>query len=64
MLQIKKATTERKHGMKAREAAAEASRFRVNADSDGRLKTTLTFETNSQAYLWITDRGRSRLIKH
>lgn len=30
----------------------------------GRLKTKLTFETNNQAYLWITDRGRSRLIKH
>ena len=37
---------------------------RATASNAGRLKTKLTFETNNQAYLWITDRGRSRLIKH
>lgn len=38
----------RKHGMRAR--------------LEGRLKTTLTFETTAQAYRWTTDRCRSRLI--
>ena len=37
----------RKHGMRAQ--------------LEGRLKTTLTFETAAQAYHWTTDRGRSRL---
>ena len=37
---------------------------RETASHAGRLKTKLTFETNNQAYLWITDKGRSRLIKH
>ena len=60
----------RKHGLKARRASA--ARFRFLTESDAReagpaaerLKTKLTYEINSQAYLWITDRGRSRLIKH
>lgn len=43
----------RKHGARSRPA------------TDARLKTTLTFETNAQAYHWTTDRGRSRcVIKH
>ncbi|MBI4061827.1 MAG: hypothetical protein HY403_10380 [Elusimicrobia bacterium] len=43
----------RKHGMRSKVASAD------------RLKTTLTFEPASQAYLWTTDRGRSRfVIKH
>ena len=43
----------RKHGTRSR------------AVSDGRLKTSLTFETAAQAYHWTTDRGRSRfVIKH
>ena len=29
-----------------------------------RLKTSLTFTNEHQAYLWSTDRGRSRMIKH
>ena len=43
----------RKHGFKARSAAGGE-----------RLKTSLVFESSSQVYLWTTDRGRSRLIKH
>lgn len=58
----------RKHGFKAR---AEA-RLLVQQDADtreaglssDRLTTQLTFASDCQAYLWITDRGRSRLIKH
>lgn len=60
----------RKHGSKS--PAGLTRRFRLNNDSDihsaglsmDRLKTLLTFETDSRTYLWITDRGRSRLIKH
>lgn len=65
------AVTVRKHGYKARRMELLA---RPHLDSESgvsprsfsgeRLKTRLAFETNSQAYLWITDRGRSRLIKH
>ena len=43
----------RKHGMRAK------------VTGENRLKTTLTFEPGSRAYLWTTDRGRSRVvIKH
>ncbi len=69
---MKKPTISRKHGLRARLEAAQAARFRVNPETDtrevsasgSRLKTTLTFSNSSQAYLWITDRGRSRLLKH
>jgi hypothetical protein len=46
--------TLRKHGRKAQLQALPASR----------LTTQLTFESASQSYLWLTDRGRSKLIKH
>ena len=49
--------TGRKHGTKARADQPRDS-------TTGRLKTRLTFETSNQAYLWVTDRGRSRLLKH
>ena len=60
----------RKHGYKAR-AATIARRLELfcerhleSAPVGARLKTVLTFESKAQAYLWITDRGRSKLIKH
>ena len=60
----------RKHGYKAR-AALIARRLELfcerhlePAPVGDRLKTVLTFETKAQAYLWTTDRGRSKLIKH
>jgi len=59
----------RKHGYKARAAAIEkmvvseqGSFQQTHAGS--RLKTLLTFQSQTQVYLWTTDRGRSRLIKH
>ena len=44
----------RKHGYKARTVALSCEK----------PKNLLTFETTIQSYLWITDRGRSRLVKH
>lgn len=61
----------RKHGYKAREASLE--KLVLSPEQGGgyqqtqagaRLKTLLTFQSQSQVYLWTTDRGRSRLIKH
>lgn len=53
MKKLEPASAARKHGGKARPVGS------------ARLKTKLTFESASQAYLWITDRGRSKpLIKH
>lgn len=48
--------TQRKHGLKARQQPLPAMAQR--------LTTQVTFETSCQSYLWVTDRGRSRLIKH
>lgn len=48
--------TQRKHGAKARQPRA--------ALPGSRLTTQVTFESSCQSYLWLTDRGRSRLIKH
>lgn len=61
----------RKHGYKAR-AATLGSKITPYASEDcsrplagvDRLKTLLTFQSQTQVYLWTTDRGRSRLIKH
>lgn len=47
--------THRKHGLKARLQALGPS---------PRLTTQVKFENSCQSYLWFTDRGRSRLIKH
>lgn len=52
MNKLETARAARKHGNKARLV------------SSTRLKTKLTFESANQTYLWLTDRGRSRLIKH
>ncbi len=60
----------RRHGYKARAAVVE--RLFVSHEQDcaprpssgERLRTMLTFRSENQAYSWITDRGRSRLIKH
>ena len=60
----------RKHGYKAR--AAMIDRLIVSQEIDAmarpsagqRLRTMLTFQSETQAYFWTTDRGRSRLIKH
>ena len=30
---------------------------------EGRVRTQLTADRNHQAYLWLTDRGKSRVIK-
>lgn len=55
----------RKHGYNARRVHLQLETDTRQAGTPGeRLKTMLTFETDSQAYLWTTDRGRSRLIKH
>ena len=48
--------TGRKHGFKARQQSMPAM--------SQRLTTQVTFESSCQSYLWVTDRGRSRLIKH
>lgn len=48
--------THRKHGARARQLQA--------ALPGSRLTTQVTFESSCQSYLWVTDRGRSRLIKH
>lgn len=61
----------RKHGTRAR-LAAQKNEWRIHSSCDTResglsgerLRTKLTFETNTQAYLWITDRGRAKLVKH
>ncbi len=53
----------RKHGRRARLTMTEETDTR-DAMQGERLKTSLTFKTEHQAYLWTTDRGRSRLIKH
>lgn len=47
-------TALRKHGRKPQLQALPASR----------LTTQVTFESSSQTYFWMTDRGRSKLIKH
>lgn len=62
----------RKHGYRAR--AQMISRTlclqydftdtRQAAQARQRLKTQVTFQSGTQCYLWTTDRGRSRLIKH
>lgn len=49
----------RKHGARARAEAAAASGTPMK-----RLTTQVTFQSSAQCYLWTTDRGRSRLIKH
>lgn len=59
----------RKHGLKARAALTglrrvESGDVREASVPGARRTTRLSFEFNSQAYLWITDRGRSRPIKH
>lgn len=66
---MKKAT--RKHGYQARAAVIERWLIQDTSDSiaetcapTARLKTLVTFESESRTYLWTTDRGRSRLIKH
>lgn len=50
----------RKHGFQAQtvQNIVEA------AINSSRLTTLVTFESDSRSYLWTTDRGRSRLIKH
>lgn len=74
-MKISPSVPERKHGLKARAArdprAKLEDRLHVRYESDfgqaipgPRLKTVLSFEAGCQAYLWTTDRGRSRLIKH
>lgn len=68
---MKKILPLRKHGYAAR-AQLIARRLCLQslpevtetAQAKPRLKTLLTFESRSQSYLWTTDRGRSRLIKH
>lgn len=65
-------STARKHGYAARaQLIARRLCLQLSAtdvaepsQTKPRLKTCLTFESRSQAYLWTTDRGRSRLIKH
>lgn len=57
-----KKMTLRRHGWKATHQGLYQEVF--EAAGRPRLKTQLTFESSCQSYLWITDRGRSRLIKH
>lgn len=68
---VMKKTTTRKHGYAAR---AKAIGRMLTLETPGhvheavqakpRLRTSVTFESQHQSYLWVTDRGRSRLIKH
>jgi hypothetical protein len=68
---MKKPTTTRKHGYQAR-AQIIARRLCLTTETEvretpalkQRLKTSLSYEQSCQSYLWTTDRGRSRLIKH
>ena len=53
----------RKHGGATRRLLG-LDDVRETAQAKPRLKTLVTFETSLQSYLWTTDRGRSRLIKH
>ncbi len=62
----------RKHGYKARAAAIE-NRLKLSfnrdaqthqADCGPRVTTQLACSKSGEAYFWITDRGRSRVIKH
>ena len=57
----------RKHGL----AASLDAKVHLHREIDihstpsrERLKTLLSFVSDHQAYVWTTDRGRSRLIKH
>ena len=70
-MDMKKIETTRKHGYKARAAqigrwlCIQTEKDSSDAPSLGhRLKRELTFRSSSQSYVWVTDRGRSRLIKH
>ncbi len=59
---MKKLLIIRKHGAASRRLHAPDD-VREAAQAGPRLKTFVT-QTSSQSYLWTTDRGRSRLIKH
>ncbi|MBI5630895.1 MAG: hypothetical protein HY921_08430 [Elusimicrobia bacterium] len=54
----------RKHGSKARLAMREERDIHCSSWPADRVKRKLTYESQTESYLWITDRGRSRLIKH
>jgi hypothetical protein len=60
---MKKTPIVRKHGASTRRLLG-LDDVREAAQAKPRLKTHVTFETSLQSYLWTTDRGRSRLIKH
>lgn len=71
MAAMTKKQTTRKHGYAARAReigkllTLEApARVHEAIQAKPRLRTLVTFEQTCQSYLWITDRGRSRLIKH
>lgn len=54
----------RRHGRRGARMIAKSDTRESSAPQANRLKTSLTFRSEHQAYLWVTDRGRSRLIKH
>ena len=58
----------RKHGSARRQdrrlMVAKTDTRESTAPQANRLKTSLTFHGEHQAYCWTTDRGRSRMIKH
>ena len=53
----------RKHGLNARMRVCRDSQTH-QAGPGARHTVTLAFDSQIQTYLWITDRGRSRLVKH
>ena len=69
---MKKTNAVRKHGYAARAELIERrlrlqyeiSPMHETCQARPRLTTQVTFESQRQSYLWTTDRGRSRLIKH
>lgn len=58
----------RKHGRARRQdrrpMIAKTDTRESTAPQANRLKTSLVFHGEHQAYCWTTDRGRSRMIKH
>lgn len=62
---------QRKHGYRARAALIERrlclqyqTETHQPCQTAARLKTVVRFESDNNSYLWTTDRGRTKLIKH
>ena len=71
-IRVMKKLTVRRHGYNARAErierilclTPEKEVAQPERKTAARLTTSVIFQPQSQSYLWSTDRGRSRLIKH